>query len=515
MAQTNPRTLTAASPTAAPAASTTQTVSGRVVSATTGLPVFRALVRLNDRAVLSDHEGRFEFPQFGATPMNDLQVTKPGFYASSDPMEPGAVLLRTDQLSQPIEIRLYPEALLTGTVTRPDGTPLPQIPITAKRSVYNDQNHRWVQVGQGNTDSHGNFRLPVPPGEYKLETGYSARNGTTSEAVLPLIIPGDSERNRSSLIHVASGALEHFDLHPALSRTYAVTVAIDSPAERGFPMITARSSNGLTIPGFSSGRSTDPGVMRLELPAGTYTLTATQTNQDVTRYGEATVTITDHDVDKVVLRLADVSPIAVELVVDSDATSDKTPPTVQQLGLTLEATADSAQPEGTMLGVMTTLGTPSFHAMPGTYHLQARGNGVWYVRSAYYGTTDLLNKDLTVSAGASGDTIRLTISNQTGSLKGTTTLNGMPTACWLYLVPTGPSATGVFSSRSNSDGNYNFTSLPPGSYKGIAFEQRHSFNYRDPGALERFSTYAGTVTINAGNKASLDLNAVPVKEMNP
>ncbi len=495
------------------------TVSGRVVSATTGLPVFRALVRLNDRAVLSDHEGKFEFPQYSASTMNNLQVTKPGYYSSSfEPMSPETVSLRADQLAQTIEVRLYPEALLTGTITKPDGTPLSHINVSARRSVYTDQNHRWLPVGQAITDSRGNFRIPIPPGDYRLQTTYSAHNGSTSEAILPLSVPANSERSHSDFIHVVSGAQEHFDLHPLLSRTYAVNVAIDSSNDRGFPMITARSGDGLTFPAFSSGRPMGPGAMRLELPSGTYTLMAIQNGQDGTQYGEATVTVTNRDVDNVVLHLAAVSPIPVEMIVDSDSTSDKTPPNVQQLGVMLESTADSvsAQPEGMMVSVMMTRDqSASFHVMPGTYHLMAHGMGAWFIKSASYGTTDLLDKDLTVSAGTSGDTIRLTVSNQTGSLKGTTSLSGTPSSCWIYLSPTGPSAASVFTSRSGQDGSYTFSTLPPGSYHVVAFEQRYSANFRATDTLDKFAGYIGTVTISSGNKASLDLNAVPAKESHP
>jgi len=490
------------------------TVRGQVISATTGMPIFRALVRLNDRNVLTDHEGKFEFRDFSATQMNNLQASKPGFYGTADSLEPGTLNLRSEQLAQSIEVRLYPEALLTGTVTRPDGTPLPHISVTARRSAYNDQIHRWIPSGQTMTDSHGNFRIPVPPGDYKIETGYSPHEGGTSEGVLPVMFPSTNDSSTSGLLHVVSGAHEHFELRPQLSRTYGVNLVIDS-SEGGFPMITARSKSGLTIPAHQSGHPTGPGQMRLELPSGSFTLIATQNTQDTTLYGEATVNVPDHDVDGIVLRLAYVTPIPVEMIVDSDATSDKTLPNVQQFGLMLESTQDSTQPEGTMVGLMPAReGSASFRAMPGTYRLQARGSAnAWYIKGASYGTADLLDRDLTVSAGASGDAIRLTVSDQTGSLKGSTSLNGVMASCWFYLIPTGPSAMGVFSSRSNSDGSFSFAYLPPGSYRAIAFEQRYSTNYRDPMALDKFVTHVGTVSISAGNKASLDLDAVSVKEM--
>jgi hypothetical protein len=57
--------------------------------------------------------------------------------------------------------------------------------------------------------------------------------------------------------------------------------------------------------------------------------------------------------------------------------------------------------------------------------------------------------------------------------------------------------------------------LPPGSYDAIAFERRHSANYRDPDVLAAFATHVRSITVNAGDKATLDLDAVPDEDVLP
>ena len=57
--------------------------------------------------------------------------------------------------------------------------------------------------------------------------------------------------------------------------------------------------------------------------------------------------------------------------------------------------------------------------------------------------------------------------------------------------------------------------VPPGSYRVIAFERRHSTNYRDPAAMARFSTWEESVSVKVSDKATLDLDAVPAQEMLP
>ena len=53
-----------------------------------------------------------------------------------------------DQSNTPLVVRLYPEALITGTVIGPDGEPLPHISVVARRSSFDESGHRWLQVGQ-------------------------------------------------------------------------------------------------------------------------------------------------------------------------------------------------------------------------------------------------------------------------------------------------------------------------------------------------------------------------------
>ncbi len=68
------------------------TVQGQVINASTGAPVPRALVRLNSRAVLTDHDGKFRFDQNTESSANIL-VTKPGYSASTEMQEAGNLFL--------------------------------------------------------------------------------------------------------------------------------------------------------------------------------------------------------------------------------------------------------------------------------------------------------------------------------------------------------------------------------------------------------------------------------------
>jgi hypothetical protein len=107
------------------------------------------------------------------------------------------------------------------------------------------------------------------------------------------------------------------------------------------------------------------------------------------------------------------------------------------------------------------------------------------------------------------------VSNQTASLQGRCTLGGVQASCWVYLVPTTPSANAVFTVRSNQQGVYQYAHLPPGSYQAVAFEQMHSADYSDAAVLAPFATHVRAVTVSAGEKPTLDLDTVSEAEMAP
>jgi len=497
------------------ASSIPSSVIGQVINASTGAPVSRAMVRLNDRAVLTDNEGKFRFDQNSESSANVL-VSKPGYYAGTEFSEPANLFLSSSQLAAPIELRLYPEALLTGTLTAPDGTPLPHISVSALRNVYDDAGHRWITAGRAQTDSHGNFRIPVQAGDYQLETRYTPQDRTTGEAVLPTTVPNESSSNTSTMIRIHSGEEQHFELRPAVSPTHTVTASTQPPSGRGFTRISARSSNGSTL-SVGPTMSGSIGEMKIQLPQGTYTLTARMmSDPEAPEQAETTVTVPDHDISGVVLQFFPVPAIPVEMVVDGASTSDNTPPNLQQMGLTLQS--EQADPDrGDSSVRLTTRRDQSlvFVAPPGDYRLAARNSGAWFIKSVTYGDSDLLQQELVVAPGAAGTPIRVVVSNEMGSLQGSVKLNGDPSASWVYLIPTNSGVQTVYTTRSNATGGYSFAHLPPGSYQVVAFERRHSADYRNPESIAPFSGQVQSVNINAGDKPSVNLDAVPVAEVIP
>lgn len=191
-------------------------------------------------------------------------------------------------------------------------------------------------------------------------------------------------------------------------------------------------------------------------------------------------------------------------------------PTPQQFGLSLQRVDQDDEDAQANIGLQQTRnGAAVFTAPPGTYRLMARGQGLWYIRSATFGTSDLSTENLVVAAGAGSATVHLVVTNQTGGLQGTVKMNGVAASSWIYLISTTPSLTPVLTLHSNSTGNFSNPYLAPGTYRAVAFERRHGADFSDAASLDAYSAYVQLVTVSAGNQSTVNLNVVPQTEVKP
>src|SRR5258708_14850514 len=134
------------------------------------------------------------------------------------------------------------------------------------------------------------------------------------------------------------------------------------------------------------------GETKIQLPAGTYTLTARRNNPESPEQAETTVTVPDHDISGVVLQFGAIPAIPVEVVVDSSVTSDNNdqPPTIPQLGLVLQN--DDPDPERGDASVRPGVRRGQKYAFigpPGSYRLPRRSAGAGVIKTARYRGADL------------------------------------------------------------------------------------------------------------------------------
>ena len=120
------------------------------------------------------------------------------------------------------------------------------------------------------------------------------------------------------------------------------------------------------------------GETKIQLPQGTYTLTARRNNPESPEQAETTVTVPDHDISGVVLQFAPIPSIPVELIVDSSVTSDNNASHLRCRSWDLCCRAISRIRTAAILRCgLTTRRDQSFvfTAPPGSYRLQSRNAG--------------------------------------------------------------------------------------------------------------------------------------------
>ena len=491
----------------------------------TGAVVPRALVQLGSRSILTDAEGRFRF-DLATQPVSSLRFLEPGFAAAPEESGGSADGLIDGNDPASLTLFLWPEAVLTGTVRTQSDEPLPRISVIARRSVFDERGHHLQVAGQRQTDSHGEFRIPVPAGDYSVETQFSPSGFERDQAVLPVAFPPSSVNEPVPTFHVNSGEEQRIDLRPRMAATHTVTLPLES-GDGPPPRISAVTTNGTSFTA-NAGRSQDPGSVRLNLPSGTYSLHATRFDREGMLFGESAVTVPEHDIAGPMLHLASLPGVLVELTVDLDAASASSTgpstsaanPTLPMFNISLDAIEpDPLSPTQSSIRAIPlgqrSSNTAVLAAPPGLYRLSASAAGGWYIRSATSGGADLMVENIVIAPGASHSPIAIVVSNQTGTLQGTVKLAGQPAACWIYLIANGPALPAVLSRRSSSAGTFSFTDVPPGSFRVIAFPFRHSANLQDPAVLNSFASHVSGASITPGNTTNLDLDCVTPREMNP
>ena len=498
---------------------------GRTLDAVSGLPLARVLVQTDGGAVLSDHDGGFVLPVAGAGPVR-LRVKKPGYSVGPEEMEGDAVFLPAGVTVA--DVRLFPEAMVSGVVSDPEGQPVGKVVVHVYRSEFDERGHSWVGAGQSRTDVHGEFRIGVPAGTYVVGTEYMPRVGGRQEALLPVVLPAGSSGNGLGALRLGSGQEQRVDLHPAMRGTFVQKLTVEGMPAGFYPELTASLANGTAF-AVRMRPTPDAGVFAVDLPAGSYVLRSESRGRDGAATAEARLTVPSDDLSAVALRFVSSARIPLEVAVDpaGEATGGVVVGnvTAQQLNLTLWR-VDGGLPAGGGGGrrgggdgeVRLTDGGGGggvFAAAPGVYRLRSGSGGAGYAESATMGGSDLMSHELTVGVGgAASAPIRVVVGRSMGLVRGQIRSAAMLANLPVYLIASEPSLHPVTVLASSVDGSF-ASSLPPGSYRAVAFEHRHSLDLESGAVLDSLKGRVGSFSVVAGETATVDLTPVLDAEVHP
>lgn len=566
----------AALPGAEPAA-----ITGRIVDAASGKPLANAAVTLATAdapvirglaTVQSDADGRFELKNLQA---GDFILT-----ASKDGYAPGAygalasgalhqVLDLADGEQADVAVRLYKEAVVTGTVTDEVGDPVVWEFVRLLGRVAPDgMSPRWYTLASARTDDRGIYRFPrVPPGRYVVGLQGQSQPGAESPAAFH---PSSVSISSAATLTIGAGEVrEHVDVRKARGPTARVSglvlgldlrgaqgrgangrpavilrlAAADAPeTPAGFEVATATSERGgrFTFPRVPGGRylirvmdlppSPLPGAeLGSSLPVGALRFAErgfTPAVSDPTLWAAVPVTVGDRDLDGITVALRAGARIHGRVVFDG-AIGTPSEQTVAAIALAAFA-ADYQEAGYFAFGRITPDGQFTTRSLaPGRYAIGPLPTGyglrlgsvpattqAWHLMSVRVagreqpgGTINLGSEDVT--------DVLITLTSRATELSGA--VHGpdgtlVPDAL-VYVFPADPTLwrdNDVISRRfaelrPSRKGRYRTWNLAPGESFAVATTATPPEWWRVPEFLDLLSKTAIRITIAPGDRRELNL----------
>jgi hypothetical protein len=149
----------------------------------------------------------------------------------------------------------------------------------------------------------------------------------------------------------------------------------------------------------------------------------------------------------------------------------------------------------------------------GTYHLDvvSAPDQLYFVESAFSGSTDLLTSDLVVDSSASAHPIEIVLRRGAAGLSGTVNLKDATRGAVICLFPGKSNAKPLFAIADNN-GSFRFENLPPGDYRVAAIDSLIDADLSNPDSLKKIFSAGTAISLSPSQALSLALDLVTVEE---
>lgn len=506
----------------------TAVIRGYVVTADTGAPIRRAVVRAtapesrSTGVANTDKEGRFEIKELPAGRYT-LAASKGGFvtmqYGQRRPNEGGTFIELADgQMADKVTLALPRGGAITGRILDEFGEPVAGIQITAMRYGFMGGTRRLVPAtGDGamaRTDDLGTYRLfGLPPGEYYVSASDRgglmlggggavavSLSGVEPEGFAPTYYPGTPNIAEAQRISIRAGQEASASFALVVARLARIAGRVvnsrGEPTARGMvmlapadsavmPMISFGPSNMLGADGSFALPNVAPGRYHLVVrPAGL--------PGEGREFANMPLTVGDEDIDNLVV-VTSAGATARGVIVSDDGSlpafradavqvvAGQLEPGVALAGNNMASVKDDYSFEITGLFERRTIRAVTTNA-PG-----------WYLKGVYLDGVDVTDTGIEFQPGREVEGIQIVMTQRT------TTLSGLVTDARGRLVL--DASVVVFpanrdrwtfqsrfirAARPDTEGRYSITSLPPDDdYRIIAVRNLESGQANDPEFLAR------------------------------
>ena len=527
------------------------TIEGIVINSVTGDPVAHALVVLGDhsRLMLTAADGRFQFSRLAA-PTEIVFAEKPGFFdqrvlQSMSLLPPLNILDGETQEFEafmanlftvngdtgPVVIKLAPEGIIAGHVQDSNSHPVRGARIRVEGAKLIDGTKSWEEKASTSSDEEGNFRIAgLMPGGYYIslrperESSSLANLSASARLGLPLVVyyPSNPDRDTATLVKVSSGDVLELQFNVKLQPLFKVSGRIlGAGADESVPLkLFDNEGSFLSAPLIPV---LPNGMFEIrQIPPGRYWLRA-----DKEGYTETSIEVT-HDLEAVRLQMLPRVTIPIHVtggppipeapavsaeqkdaqgrprMLDFSKHADRDPPKepvqVSFHGLEGWTTGESHDNDG----------PPTVSVYSGRYRVSVttRLKG-YYVASAYCGEADLLADNLVLEPGVQPKPIEVSLRDDGATL--TVDVPGVNIRYSVLLVPENAPGDAV-EARRGPQGDLTIPNIRPGDYQVFAFASLEELEFRNPEAMEKYSSQAVHVSLNAHQKKNLTLQLIRREE---
>lgn len=508
-------------------------VKGVVLNSVTRQPIARALVDVQDNAVLTDNDGNFEFnlPEG----LVQISVKRPG-YGGRGRASNHAVRVGPNMPS--LTFTLTPAVLITGQVTLSTSDQADGIRVMAYRRRVINGHQQWMMENTARTNSEGVFRIAgLQAGDYLVYTqptrdseGPQARGGAIY-GYPAVYYPGVADIASAGVLTLAAGQQGRADFVLTRQQFYQVTVAT-ADREGGLNLqVHDRSGRQMGLPVHWN---VEQGTAEVNLPNGSYFIEGRRRRASEL-YGRVDFTVAGAPVSGLTMTLAPLHAIPVTVrkaftantngggLVASDSTPENSPSSAG-LNISLIPVDEFFGQMGALGGLRPADGAndgSSFEiddVTPGRYWVEA-SPFEGYVSSITSGGVDLAREPLSVGTGGSSAPIEVTLRDDAGTISAQLVRDpaaGTPAPAdvgeqqptFVYAIPLFASSGSIRMSGMQGSGQVMLPGLAPGSYRVVAFDSPQEIDFHTPEGLAKYAGMGATTTVEAGGTANVQVEVI-------
>jgi hypothetical protein len=499
------------------------TVTGTVANFASGEPIHRALVQMYGgvtATVLTGPDGRFQFPDVPEGPLS-FNATKPGYFdprsVPGTKANPDSFVFNVGSGKNDFRLALLPAAHIVGHLTDRDGEPIHNASVQAMILRIADGRKQWQNVGNGNTDEDGAYRMDnLIPGRYLLFASGHALPPTSfggpMDATVPAYYPDATDTASAQPIDLKPGQEVRADFRLKGGRGYHILGRVNGIPGQGGVGFSVQNMSGQQVQ--MEGTRFDPvqGLFDFyPVPPGTWVLEFIYNDGQGRNYEtRQEITVNRTDITGLQVQLHPMAQIPVTVNHAATQSSQAGAGETMYVRLISDNPFTSHQFSSNLQGDPPTMSISNVTA--GKYRVAFQASGTECVESAWYGNVDVLRDPLVVGSdgGAQALTINMrkdcaTLSAKPKSGRGggvllVTPSSGQAEPKIVQILPQGSPMPLGFSGPSPSM-QMGTTILSPGSYQVYALTSVDGLEYANPEALRAYPSQ--TVTLQAGGNVEL------------